>query len=192
MEDSLQIRDVFSLSEIREKFNNFSEADWIRLGKISDSKCWGLAINGDDLLNEVLCRTLEGKRKCPIDVPVLIFLCRAMESLVSAYLRKRNNDALEQAIVPNTDDADNENTIFDLKPSLDTPDEILHAKQILEKIDQAFSGDEKAQMVLMGQIDDLSPQEIQEIAGLSPVKYASTLRSIRRRLDKLEAEGLFK
>lgn len=192
MEDSLQIREVFSLSEIRERFNNFSEVDWIKLGKISDSKCWGLAINGDDLLNEVLCRTLEGKRKCPIDVPVLIFLYRAMESLVSAYLRKRNNDALEQAIVPNADDADNENTIFDLKPSLDTPDEILHAKQILEKIDQAFSGDEKAQMVLMGQIDDLSPQEIQGIIGLSPVEYASTLRSIRRRLDKLKAEGLFK
>ena len=192
MEYIQQKRDILTPSEMKSELNNFSEANWIRLGKISNALCWGLAIQGDDLLNEILCRTLEGKRNCPADVPVLVFLWRAMESHVSAYLKKRNHDALEQAIMTSEDDSENSNIVFDFQPSMDTPDEILLAKQTLEKIDQAFSGDEKAQMVLMGQIDGLSPHDIQELAGLSPVEYASTLRSIRRKLDKLEAEGLFK
>lgn len=83
-------------------------------------------------------------------------------------------------------------SVCDLQPDMDTPDEILIAKQTLEKIDQSFNSDEKAQMVFMGQIDGLSPQGIQEVAGLGPVEYASTLRAIRRRIDKLDAEGLFK
>jgi DNA-directed RNA polymerase specialized sigma24 family protein len=192
LENSQQKRDVLTLGEMKDKLSNLSEAELIKLGRASDALCWGLAIQGQDLLSEIFCRALEGRRNCPVDVPVVVFLIRAMESHVSAYLKKRCHDALEQAVMSNEDDPENLGIVFDLQFDIDTPDEILLAKQTLEKIDQAFSGDEKAQMVLMGQIDGLSPHEIQEVAGLSPVEYASTLRSIRRRLDNLDAEGLFK
>ena len=192
MNSSQQKRDVLTLDELKGKFNNLSDAEWIRLGRASDALCWGLAIQGQDLLNEIFCRALEGKRNCPVDVPVVVFFIRAMESHVSAYLKKRNHDALEQAVMFDDGDPENSGIVVDLQSDMDTPDEILLAKQTVEKIDQSFSGDEKAQMVFMGQIDGLSPQEIQEVAGLDPVKYASTLRSIRRRLDKLDDEGLFK
>jgi DNA-directed RNA polymerase specialized sigma24 family protein len=68
---------------------------------------------------------------------------------------------------------------------LDTPLEILLAKETLQKFDDLFRNDENAQMVLMGKLDNLSAAEIQEVAGLSAVEYASLLRSIRRRYDKL-------
>lgn len=192
MNNSQQKRDVLTLDELKGKLSNLPDAEWIKLGRASDALCWGLAIQGQDLLNEIFCRALEGKRNCPVDVPVVVFLIRAMESHVSAYLKKRSHDALEQAAMFDDGDPENSGIVVDLQPDMDTPEEILLAKQTLEKIDQAFNGDEKAQMVFMGQIDGLSPQEIQEVAGLSPVDYASTLRSIRRRLDKLDAEGLFK
>lgn len=192
MNNSQQKRDVLTLDELKSTLNNLSDAEWIRLGRASDALCWGLTIQGQDLLNEIFCRTLEGKRNCPVGVPVVVFLIRAMESHVSAYLKKRSHDALEQAVVVDDGDPENSGMVVDLQSDMDTPEEILLAKQTLEKIDQSFIGDEKAQMVFMGQIDGLSPQEIQEVAGLSPVEYASTLRYIRRRLDKLDAEGLFK
>lgn len=192
MINTQQKRDVLTLGELKGKLSNLSDSEWIKLGRASDALCWGLAIQGQDLLNEIFCRALEGKRKCPVDVQVVVFLIRAMESHVYAYLKKRSHDALEQAVMSNDSDPENSDIVIELRPNMDTPDEILLAKQTLEKIDQSFSGDEKAQMVFMGQIDGLSPQELQEVAGLSPVEYASTLRSIRRRLDKLDAEGLFK
>lgn len=192
MNNSQQKRDVLTLDELKGKLSNLPDAEWIRLGRASDALCWGLAIQGQDLLNEIFCRALEGKRNCPVDVPVVVFLIRAMESHVSAYIKKRNHDALEQAVMIDDGDPENSGIVVDLQSGMDTPEEILLAKQMVEKIDQSFNGDEKAQMVFMGQFDGLSPQEIQEVAGLSPVEYASTLRSIRRRLDKLDAEGLFK
>jgi DNA-directed RNA polymerase specialized sigma24 family protein len=66
---------------------------------------------------------------------------------------------------------------------MDTPEEILTAKQTLEEIDQIIKDDEA--MVVMAQLDGYSPQQIQETVGLTPSQYASTLRSIRRKLNKL-------
>ena len=57
-------------------------------------------------------------------------------------------------------------------------------KQTLEEIDQVLKGDEA--MVVMAQLDGYTPQQIQETVGLTPTQYASTLRAIRRKLDKLE------
>jgi DNA-directed RNA polymerase specialized sigma24 family protein len=192
LNNSQQKRDVLTLDELKSMLNNLSDAEWIRLGRASDALCWGLAIQGQDLLNEIFCRALEGKRNCPVDVPVVVFLIRAMESHVSAYLKKRSHDALEQAVMIDDGDPENSGIVVDLRSDMDTPEEILLAKQTVEKIVKSFSSDGKAQMVFMGQIGGLSPQEIQEVAGLSPVEYASTRRFIRRRLDKLDAEGLFK
>ena len=57
-----------------------------------------------------------------------------------------------------------------------------------QQIEQALSGDETMEMVFMAQMDGYSPNEIQDLVGLSEVKYASTLRAIRRRLNKLDIE----
>jgi hypothetical protein len=37
----------------------------------------------------------------------------------------------------------------------------------------------------MAQMDGYSPQQIQETVGLNPTQYASALRAIRRKVDKL-------
>lgn len=192
MENTQQKRDFLTTSELKDRLKNLSDSDWIRLERAAKAFRWGLSIQADDLLNEIFCRALEGKRNCPVDVPVLVFLIRAMESVVSAHLKKRSHDALEQAVTSDSDEPDNGKVIYDLCPDIDSPDEILIAKQTIEKINDAFRGDETAQMGMMGQIDGLSPQEIQEFASLNPIEYASALRSIRRKLDKLEAEGVFK
>lgn len=184
-------REYLRLTELKLGLEALSKADWIKLGKASEVLCWGLPCEGQDLLEEVLCRALEGKRNCPEDVPVLIFLIQAMKSLVSAYLKMRRHNALDQAIMSNPEDQEELAFLLDGKGDLATPEELLIAKKTLEQIDSTFTGDETAQMVLMGKLDGLSPSEIQQICDLGPVAYASTLRSIRRKLDKLNIEESF-
>jgi DNA-directed RNA polymerase specialized sigma24 family protein len=178
-----KVRDVLSVDEFKENLSSLTEAQWIKLGKTADYLCLGLAIEGQDILNLAFCKALEGKRKCPQGLPAVIFMRGVMESLVSAYLKKRKRDPLQLTVQISADDSDDSLDINDLQPTVDTPEEILIAKQTLEEIDQAVKGDEA--MVIMAQLDGYSPQQIQETVGLNPTQYASTLRAIRRKLDKL-------
>jgi DNA-directed RNA polymerase specialized sigma24 family protein len=97
---------------------------------------------------------------------------------------------VEQAVVANNSDCEEADSFLDGHCHLNTPEEIVLAQQTLDKYEQLFSGYDTAQMVLMAQSDGYSPQEIQEICGLTPVEYASTLRFIRRKLDKFADEEL--
>ncbi|MFM0258074.1 hypothetical protein [Paraburkholderia sediminicola] len=175
---------VFSTDELKSAVDTFSAGDWIKLGKAADALCWGLATEGKDLLQEALTRALAGKRRCPRSVPVMVFLINAMRSHQDAILRARGRDVLAQAITVDPDDEAHA-SLLDQQQDKATPDEILLANQTVAAIDEMFSDHEMAQMVMMGQADGLTPHEIQTITGLGPVQYASVLRLIRRRLDKL-------
>lgn len=176
-----KISDDLSVDEFKESLGLFSEAKWIKLGKSAEYLCWGLGIEGPDLLHIAICKTLEGKRKCPRGVPIEVFVYRAMESLVSAYLKKRPHDPLQLTVQPK--DGDDPIELDGLQPAIDTPEELLLAKQTLSGLDQTLQGDEV--MVVMAQLDGYSPQQIQETVGLNPTQYASVLRAIRRKVDKL-------
>jgi len=177
---------LLSVCDIRQRIDSLSEAEWMKLGKSAEYLCWGLAIQGQDLLNIAICKILEGKRKCPIDIPVIFFIYGVMKILVSAFIKKRKRDPLAQSVEIIVDGSLHED--IDLKLNLDTPEELLMANQTIKKIEQALSGDETIEMVFMAQMDGYSPNEIQNMVGLSAVQYASTLRTIRRILNKLDIE----
>ena len=99
-----KIAEVLSVDEFKESLGLFSEAEWIKLGKSAEYLCWGLGIEGPDLLHATICKALEGKRKCPRCVPIEVFVYRAMESLVSAYLKKRPHDPLQLTVQPKDED----------------------------------------------------------------------------------------
>jgi len=179
---------VFSIDELKSAFDAFSDGDRIKLGKAANALCWGLATEGKDLLQEAFARSLAGKRRCPRNVPVLVFLINAMRSHQDAMLRARGRDVLAQAVTVDPDD-ETHASLLDQQQDKTTPDEILLANQTAAALDELFSDHEMAQMVMMGQADGLTPHDIQTITGLGPVQYASVLRLIRRRLDKLNIGG---
>jgi len=178
--------DVLSIGEFRERIDLLTDADWMKLGRSAEYLGWGLAVEGKDILNIAICKALEGKRKCPSDTSTVVFICGVMQSLVSAYLKKRKRDPLAQSVELVKDGEVLEE--IDLKSNKDTPEEILIAKQTLKKIEYLLSGNETLEIVFMAQQEGYSPHEIQEITGLSEVQYASTLRNIRRKLNKLDIE----
>ncbi|VVD78313.1 hypothetical protein PCO31110_00994 [Pandoraea communis] len=175
---------VFSTDELKSALDTFLPGDWIKLGRAADALCWGLALEGKDLLQETLTRALAGKRRCPRSVPVMVFLVNAMRSHQDAILKARGRDVLAQAVIVDADDEAQAQLLVHQHDKA-TPDEILLANQTLVAIDKMFGDHKMAQVVLSGQADGLTPHEIQSMTGLGPVQYASVLRLIRRRLDKL-------
>lgn len=159
-----KIRDVLSVDEFKENLSSLTEAKLIKLGRAAEYLCMGLAIEGQDLLQLAFCKALEGKRKCPRELPIEVFIYHAIESLVYAYLKKRKRDPLHHTVKPSADEDSSD--IDDLLPSIDTPEEILKAKQTLLEIEQTLKDDEA--MVVMAQLDEYSPQQIQETVGLTP------------------------
>lgn len=175
--------EVLSVSEFNEAMTLLSKTDYIRLGVMADALCWGLDIEGKELLNVAFIKALEGKRNCPKSLPIVAFIYGVMESLKSAHFKKRKNDPLSNLV-----DFEGEDTldINDLQTTIDTPEELLLANQTLKEIDSIFASNETEQMVLLGKVDGCSPSEMQEMLGLSSIQYASALKGIRRKLAKLE------
>lgn len=181
MKTTEKLQEVLSVVEFKTALGALPEPKWIKLEKSAEYLCLGLAIEGSDLLNLAFCKALEGKRKCPRGLAIEVFIYRAMESLVSAYLKKRPRDPLQQIV--QAADEDDSVDLDNLRPTIDTPEELLLAKQTFDAIDHALEGDEA--MVVMAQLDGYSPQQIQETVGLNSTQYATALRAIRRKVDKL-------
>lgn len=176
--------DYLTQSEIRIGIGALSEAKLIKLGKSASYLCNGLPFDGEDLLHTVMVKALEGKRKCRRDLPVEVFIYGAMESLVDAFIRKRKSDPLQLTKI--FSDSDEALEAIDLiNKDVDTPEEVLIANQTMMKIQELFADDEKLLKILFYQMENLQPSEIQKLMQLTSVEYASALRAIRRKYEKL-------
>lgn len=178
------LEDFLTISEIKVGFDAFTEAQWIKLGKTANNLCRGLPIEGADLLHIVICRALEGRRRCRRELPMEVFIYHAMESVVDAFIKRRKSDPLENTIHPL--DSEDAIELMDMLDSrIGTPEEEMIANQTLQALKQLFEGDERSMEILTYQMDNLQPAEIQKLMELTPVQYASALKAIRRKYDKL-------
>lgn len=179
---------TLSVPEIRARLDSLSsdKAKWIKLEKSANYLCLGLPISGEDLLHIVICKALEGKRKCRKDLPIEVFIYGAMESLIDSMIKKRKGDPLSQTIQVLEDNDSNDVEL--LNKTLDTPDAELIAKQTIQYFKEIFKNDENLQSILLYQMDGLSPLNIQNKLNLTPVQYASALKAIRRKYEKLESD----
>ncbi len=113
-----------------------------------------------------------------------VFIYHAMESVVDAFIKRRKSDPLENTIHPL--DSEDAIELMDMLDSrIGTPEEEMIANQTLQALKQLFEGDERSMEILTYQMDNLQPAEIQKLMELTPVQYASALKAIRRKYDKL-------
>ena len=175
--------------EFRLKVDSLQDADWIRLRKIASIHAAKCNADWEDILNEALVRALDGRRKCKKDLSVIVFLDGAMRSIVNSWNKASKTTPTANAAQLYTDTDEGQELTIDHPPDNSTPDMIMEAQEMLDKFEALFEGDDEALMVLMGQQDDLPPDEIQELTGLDKTQYATVLRRIRRRFEKLVATG---
>ena len=162
-----------------------SEEDYQRLETLARLRATGLyAVAWRDLLHDAVERLLDGRRRWPRNVPLVVFLRETMRSIASDHWRR-----LDQSVVVAESEmtADCEADIGAVANAMDEteqPERHVVAEETIRRIEDTFEGDGEALQVLTAMASGMSPREIQQKLGMEEVRYASTLRRIRRRLSR--------
>jgi hypothetical protein len=181
--------DLLSIDEVRAGIHALTRADLARLLKAARYLAMGSDRNPKGLMNDAVCAALDGTRACRRDLPLTVLLIGVMKSQVWwAREQKKDEPVLETMDATGTDGVSAR-----LRDPARDPEEMLLAKEDtqarLDKLEELFAGDEEAELVLFGELDDMSPSEIREQAGLDETQYATVRRRIRRKIEKAIGPG---
>lgn len=158
-------------------------ADLLRLRKKSGFRAMGTGMEGDDLLNEAVQRTLEDNgRSCPADVPVAVYLDNAMRSIADGerekYARQR----------PGGDGHDENSPVGKLADGNPSPADAaldrIELQRVVDRIQEIFADDPQAQAVVIGDMEGWSPDEIREMEPMDDKQYATARKRVRRALER--------
>jgi RNA polymerase sigma-70 factor (ECF subfamily) len=150
-----------------------SEADLIRLKRIAQLRARELIdVQWGDLLHEAVARALEGTRRWPPNVPLVVFLAGIMRSLADEHWRQHRSRTRLFA-------TEGGKHVADVAAN---PEREMIAQQALVALDRMFRGDEDALKVITGLSHGLTAEEIQQAYGMDATRYASTRKRIRRAL----------
>lgn len=169
-----------SMHDVRAAVDELTAVDHVRLAAIDARLRGGTGLGKRELVQEAVCRALEGRRQCRSDLPFLQFLAGIMHS-VASHERER-----ACRILPAGDAAD----LARLGTSAidEGPEEILLQKEAAQTVDairDALDGDDQAQLVLMGWSDDLRGAALREATGLTQGELDYAIRRIRMKARNL-------
>ena len=146
-----------------------------RLKQLARIRAIGLhTVDSEDLLHEAIGRMLDGRRRWPRHVPLVVFLLGTMRSISSDHWRR-----LKDSVVV----ADGAAVDRGADPTGD-PEHRVSAKQTLARVEALFGDDAEALAVIAGMASGQRPDEIQKETGMDGTRYATTQRRIRRRLAR--------
>lgn len=171
-------RSFLDPSEFIAALEALTDSELLRLHKKADYRAQGSGMEGDDLFQEAILRTLEEDgRKCPSDVPVAVYLDNAMRSIADGerekYMRERPSGAArseydEGPIAAAADPATlRSNRAFDR----------VQLTETVDYVQEIFKEDLQAQAVVMGDMEGWSADEIKDLVGIGDQQYAAARKS---------------
>jgi DNA-directed RNA polymerase specialized sigma24 family protein len=181
---------TLDIEEVRKAVSSLTNADLLRLERVARIYEFGVRLEGMDLVNEAISRTLSGTRTCPRDVPFVVFLKNVMRSIAwSERTRIREEPMLEVITVGLGDGS----AVLDYPSDDRNAEDSLIARQDaqarLRALEEVFANDEDAQLVLMGDLDEMSAAEMRSMTGWSEQDLATVRRRIRRKLSNAYPSG---
>lgn len=180
-------RPVLTRDEFIAALRALPPADLARLEEKAKFRALGSGLDGDDLLQEAIMRTLEENgRKCPSDVSVPIYLDNAMRSIADGerkkYVRER------PAGVAQSDDGQNQDPPVDPPDPAPSPSDTVVARielgEVLDELQQMFEDDPEAQAVIMGDLEGWSAEEVKDLGNMDDKHYAAARKRVRRALAR--------
>lgn len=183
-------RDAATVEECAAALRQLSDSDLRRLKEVARLRAMGLAaLDWGDLLNEAIIRLLEGSRRWPKDVSLVVFLIHTMRSIVSDQWRRQE----KRVVAANSEtrvDAETCDGEVDRFPDVSMePEARTTAAQALTRIGELFEHDVDALAVIAGMASGKSPTEILEENKMDRTRYATTQRRIRRGLVRTFPKG---
>lgn len=180
-------RSVLSRDEFIAALRALLPAGLVRLKEKARFRALGSGMEGNDLLQEAILRTLEEDgRKCPSDVPVPIYLDNAMRSIADGerkkYVRERPAGAVH------SDEGPEEELLVDPPDAAPSPADTAIARielgEVLDALEQMFADDPEAQAVIMGDSEGWSADETKDLGNMDDKQYAAARKRVRRGLTK--------
>ncbi len=172
--------EIYSPAELRAAIEGFSDTDWLRVKKAALYFSGRCGREWQDLRNEALLRSLDGRRKCPKDVPVTTFLGNVMRSIASEADPTDGHLPLSKQIETQQETPSGLTSLTD--PS-DPVASTMDAQQLIARAIGAFDGDVVAETLFEGTVDGMEGEELRNLLGLSQKEFDSKRRFVRRRLN---------
>ncbi len=180
-------RRVATIEESKVALRRLSDDDLCRLQQLARIRVIGLySVDWQDLLHEAITRLLEGSRRWPQDVPLIVFLRETMRSIASDHWRRQEKAVVveESSFGVDKDTDTGYGVVTNAVDPLASPERWVSASETLARIEDVFRDDDDALRVMVGMASGKSPREIQEESNMNQTRYASTQRRIRRRLAR--------
>ncbi len=182
---TLALRDVATLEESAAALRRLSDGELRRLEQLARLRAIGLhAVDWRDLLHEAIARLLDGSRRWPLDVSLVVFLRETMRSIASDHWRRLEESVVMAEAELGVHEETGEGALDNATDPVASPERRTSAAETLIRIEEAFKGDEDALKVMTGMAAGKTPREIREEVGMNEKRYASTQRRIRRRLAR--------
>jgi DNA-directed RNA polymerase specialized sigma24 family protein len=155
-----------------------SDMDLLRLKTIARLHARGLPadIGWADLLQEAFARVLDGSRRQPEGLSMVVFVAGVMRSLKSEHWRRAGRELRYQR-----------SQEADPRESAPDPERTMEALQELAAIDRLFADDPVVLQIIAGIGEGLWAEQIRTALGISATEYDSARKRMRRVLLR---EGL--
>lgn len=181
---TFKTEDATPPTAVREALRTLSSIDRSRLRTLAKIRVRGLpSLTWEDLLNEALSRILSGARAWPSDVPIVAFVAEVMRSVAGDEWRRLSR-SVELAEGDIGVDCFESKSLENLAVGGPNPEHVVLARVELRKIVALFENNTHLLSILEAIAEGQSPGDTQDALGVSPTRYASSLRKIRRILKR--------
>jgi hypothetical protein len=181
---------VLSVTEVTDRIRGLSDADALRFKRASHYLSHGDSRSPAELRNEAIRRAVDGSRRCPRNLPIVVFLFGVMRSIASAD-RKAANRTPKLAVVPR-DSSAGATLLEGVDPRLSPEDRLIKDEEITElktRVLDLFRDDLVVHTLVEGLITGMEGEELRKLVGLSLEEFATKRRFVRRRIDKAFPNG---
>lgn len=173
--------------EFIEAYIALPKAAQVKLLRAAEILAFKTNMSGDDLLQETVLRTIEGERNCPADVALATYLRGAMRSIANSERKSLARQGpvvgLEELAVVGAEPASPDRNAEEATIATDD-----FSARTIALID-LFADDEQALMVVMGDLDEVSAEELCQMMGLNKTGFATVRKRIRRKLADVYPNG---
>ncbi len=180
-------------AEIEAAVRGLSDADAARLAKIATFRArslqaLGLGIDGVDLLQEAIERTVRGAtmscpgaRRWPKSVPFVKYLAETMRSIAS-----HARESLEGVTVMPASQEDPDGRMDGLVLTSRSTDleRLAAAREKLDQIDRKFATDDTVRLIIEGLSTGMTGPEIQKELGINDTQFETAMTRLRRGIDR--------
>lgn len=194
--DGLEPEQVATREEKFSGWRALSSQEKLKLGIFAKQQAlmrqkYAPGITGEDLVGEATRRAFEDGRKWRFrKISFLVFMFGIVRSIAGDLKRtaegKLIGASISDQVLGGADEETGDPFPADPAPCLDTPENILVAKQQFAAFQSEFENpdDEEAWCILDCMAENLTGPQIQEKLGISKKTYESACRKIARRVHK--------